>query len=376
MKRQTGYNILILIVVLLIGLSICWSMFRWDNKYTSALPGGYGYSVLQKDTDKIAFLVDGWEYYPGQLLNPEDFAGGVSPESYTYIGQYPNFSSDLGSPYGTATYRLILKNDGGQEKISLYLPELLCAGRVFIDGELAGEQGSVSPYSPEVTDAVYSFEADENTEIIVQCANYTHYYSGMYYPPAVGSPKAVFQMTVLRMIVYGFLCFVSLTVALVNLSQWLRSRDRPTRWMGLLCLAYALWVSYPFFRALGAPSVRPLYALEDFFSSGVLLCAILLAGRTVGCVGTLVSPENRRTSRHGSVRCSRVISCGYSTIRTDSHQSLREPALCMEAGHRRLSFLPGGLYAQIYKAAGTLSPVRSRSVWTISGLFRSDGKQF
>lgn len=278
MNRQTGYSIVIITIVLLIGISACWHLFQWDNKYTSALPGGYGYNVLQDDPDDTAFLVDGWEYYPGELLDPEDFAGGISPEFYTYIGEYPNFSAHLGSPYGAVTYRLILKNEGQPVELALYLQELLCAGRVYIDGRLAGSQGEISPYSPSVTDSVYSFTADGDTEIIVQCVNYTHYYSGMYYPPAIGTPEAIFRMIALRMIVYGFLCFVSLTVALVNLSQWLRGHDRAVRRMGLLCLFYSIWISYPFFRLLNISAIRPLYALEDFCSSGVLLCAVLLAG--------------------------------------------------------------------------------------------------
>ena len=40
----------------------------------------------------------------------------------------------------------MLENPGESVELSLYLPELLCAGRGYIGGELAGEQGSVEPY--------------------------------------------------------------------------------------------------------------------------------------------------------------------------------------------------------------------------------------
>ena len=52
--------------------------------------------------------------------------------------------------------------------------------------------------------------------------------------------------------------------------------------VALLCLAFALRVSYPFLRSLGVPLVRPLYALEDFCAAAVLLLAILLAGELSG----------------------------------------------------------------------------------------------
>lgn len=283
MRRQITVQALLLAAVLVAGTLFYTLLYQFDNKYTSALPGGYGYNVLQDDPEQVFFLVDGWEYYPGQLLEPSDFADGVTPELYTYIGKYANFSDHLGSPYGTATYRLILENPGEAVELALYLPELLCAGRIYINGQLVGEQGSLEPYAPRVMDGIYALPVDGPTEIIIQCANYTHYYSGMYYPPAVGSLGAISRMLTIRQIVYGFLCFTALAIALFHLVQWLWGRDRLTRRMGFLSLAFALRVSYLFIRALGVPSVRPLYALEDICGNVVLLCAVLIAGELSGC---------------------------------------------------------------------------------------------
>ena len=266
------------------GLAFC-ALLRCDNKYTAALPGEWGRNVLQENPEEVAFLVDGWEYYPGELLGPEDFAAGREASFYTYAGEYANFSAQLGSPYGTATYRLVLENTGEPAELAFYLPELLSAGRVYIGGALAGEQGCVAPYEPLVTDRVYAFFAEEETEIIVQCANFTHYYSGMYYPPAIGTPSAIARMISARMAVYGLLCFAPLAVALSNLALWLTRRDKLTWRMGLLCLSFSARVCYPFLRALGAPAIRPLYALEDLCGALVLLFAFLLAGELSGAVG-------------------------------------------------------------------------------------------
>ena len=211
MRENTRRSLIILICTLLLGTLAFLGLYRWDNKYTSALSGGWGYNVLQAEPEEPAFLVDGWEFYPGQLLGPEDFASGVSAEEYTYAGQHPNFSSALGSPYGQATYRIVLENPGEAVELALYLPELLCAGRVYIGGQLAGEQGSLEPYEPRVMDGVCAFTAEGDTEIIIQCANYTHYYSGMYYPPAVGTPGGIYRLLTARMLIYGLLCFAPLS---------------------------------------------------------------------------------------------------------------------------------------------------------------------
>lgn len=292
MRREVWGHLLLLAALLLAGVLAFYGLFRWDNKYTAALPGGEGYNVLQSDLDQVAFLVDGWYYYPGQLLTPQQLER-MTGES-TYIGAYPNFSAHLGSPYGVATYCLVLENPGDPVEVSLWLPELLCAGQVYLNGELVGEHGSLDPYTPLVADGVYSFTAGERTQLVIQCANYTHYYSGLYYPPAVGSPGAIARLITARLAVYGLLCFGALAVALSQLGLWMLGRDRAARRLGVLCLAFALRVCYPFLRALGVPLIRTLYALEDVCGGLVLLCAILLAGELSGRAG-------RRYHRYGAV---------------------------------------------------------------------------
>lgn len=73
MRKETRHSLLILAAFLLMGVLAVWGQYRWDNKYTAALSGDWGVSVLQTDPEKPAWLVDGWEFYPGELLSPEDF---------------------------------------------------------------------------------------------------------------------------------------------------------------------------------------------------------------------------------------------------------------------------------------------------------------
>ena len=281
MKKQCC-RLLLPIAVLLVTCTWYWVLFHADNKYTAAVRGGYGSAVCQENPDNPSFLIDGWEYYPGQLLGPKDFTSGCQEPIYTFIGEYSNFSAQLDSPYGTATYRLTLINEGDPKELVLYLPELLSAGKVYLNGTLVGEQGEISPYDPLVVDRLYPFTIEDSVEIIIQCANFSHYYSGMYYPPAIGSMEGISRMLILRLVFYGLLCFSALTLALVYLVQRALGGGIQIQWMGLLSLAYALWVCYPFLRALGIPSVRLLYGLEDLCSNLVLLCAILLAGELSG----------------------------------------------------------------------------------------------
>ena len=145
-RRMIQGGSLILALALLCGAAFAW-LYAVDNKYTAALPAGEGRSWLEAAlTGSPRFLVDGWEYYPGQLLAPEDFTPGKAPREHVYAGQYPNFSNALGTPYGEATYRMVLANPGETAHLSLFLPEIPSASRVYINGEFMGETGSVEPY--------------------------------------------------------------------------------------------------------------------------------------------------------------------------------------------------------------------------------------
>lgn len=283
MGKPARRSLILLTALLALGIAAYTGLFYWDNKYTAALPGGYGYSVLTQAEDAVGFLVDGWEYYPGQLLGPEDFTTGTEPEAYTYIGQYPNFSTQLGTPYGVATYRLRLESDTPRQ-LALYVPELLCAGRIYIGGVLVGEQGSLEPYEPRVMDGVYAFAVTGSVEVIIQCANYTHYYSGLYYPPGVGTTAAVTALISRRLTVYSALSLIPLAVAALFLGQWAWSRENQVRWTGLICLFVGLRQSYPLLRAMGVSLVRPVYALEDISAALLLLFAMVLAGELSGAV--------------------------------------------------------------------------------------------
>lgn len=156
------------VLAILVFTALYGVLFQWDNNYTAAVPGGYGYCGMDTYQGKIGFLVEGWEFYPGELLTPQDFQAGKRPEQYTYVGQYPNYSQVSDSAYGVATYRLVLEHTPPGQ--ALFLPELLCAGRVYINGMMVGEQGSISPYQPQVMDELYAIPGEGTVEVVVQCS--------------------------------------------------------------------------------------------------------------------------------------------------------------------------------------------------------------
>lgn len=271
-----------LICIVLITIAFLNILYHYDNKYTSKAALSQDGVFLAPESG-ICFLADGWEFYPDKLLTPQNFISGSAIESHykTTLGDYPNltpFHAD-DNPYGVSTYRLRIRGNG---LYSLYLQEPLCALKVFIGGEVVGENGNVDPenYRPLVRDAVYSFSVDGETELIIQTANYSHYYGGLYYPPALGDADSIGRIIASRMAFYGLLCFSSLALALFSMAVWLGKkghRDAAAFYFGLLSLSFALRVCYPFLRFWGAPLIRTLYALEDVAALLGIYCVVRIS---------------------------------------------------------------------------------------------------
>lgn len=263
---QAILTIVCTIALTLFGLS---TAIRYDNKYITR-------AALTQDNLAIipengyCSLVDGWELYPDSLLSPDDFSDKAPSFYPAWAGEYPNlalFHEDQ-NPYGNATWRLRLQGNG---MVSLYLQEPLCAANVFVNGIEMGGPGVVSPerYVPLIKDTVYSFPLNGSAELIIQTANYSHYYGGIWYAPIVGTPDSVSHLIALRMSLYGFLFFTALTLSLFCIVLWTRRKsaigtaDSASFDFGMLSLSFALRICYPFFRMHGIPLIRTLYALED-----------------------------------------------------------------------------------------------------------------
>lgn len=272
LTKPAFWTILVTAVTIMFSLLVLLTVTRYDNKYITK-------AALTQDNLCIIpengyySLIDGWELYPDVLLFPDDFSSGTRSYYSTWAGEYPNlalFHNDK-NPYGISTWRLRLQGNGN---VLLYLQEPLCAARIYADGICLGEIGGMpsgngSPaegYAPLIKDTAYSLFLDGETELIIQTANYSHYYGGIWYAPIIGDADSVSHLIASRMLIYGMLFFSSLTLSLFCIVLWRRKENgvkTSTFYFGLLSLSFALRICYPFLRLFGVPLVRTLYAIED-----------------------------------------------------------------------------------------------------------------
>lgn len=114
---------------------------------------------------------------------------------YITIGEYNNFSMDnpARSTRGSATYRLLLSLPGTPRSYTLALPEIFSSYSLYIGGEKILQLGDPDPdnYLARIGNRTVSFTASGVTELLLQVTNYSHFYSGLTYPPLLGEPYAV-----------------------------------------------------------------------------------------------------------------------------------------------------------------------------------------
>lgn len=272
-------------------------LYHYDNKYTTTTQISQGGAIVLPDVqsedgssaNQINWLIQGWEFYPDQLLYPED----SSEKSISlYIGQYFSFAKlhESQSPFGIGTYHLTLQGNGNY---TMWIPEVFSSCLVYVNGNQVASSGSISPYEPSIKDLIFSFEVEEEAEIFIQTANYSHYYSGMTYPPAIGSSEAIHHLITIRTIFYGFLVFTSLALVLFAAVIWFGTKKSHASsenfWLGILGLSFSLHVSYPFIHTLGISDGNLAYVLENTMTAFELFCIV----RTVSliCLKTNALPD-------------------------------------------------------------------------------------
>jgi len=281
MKSERATLPLLFITVCAVSVLGCLFLYQHDNKYNAprldVSSGAVNISEQILADDPVLMLVDGWEVYGGRLLSPQDFstANPPRPDAVVFIGQYGGFENLTpdGSPHGSVTYRLLLNFPDIPQYYTLALPEIFSAYRAYVDGTLVIQIGDPDPegYRPETLITTIVFEANGITEIVIAVSDFSHFYSGMIHPPALGLPEAMSRHLSARFLFRALLCAVALTIGLLSVLIGIFSRRvRPALVYGLLCLFFVIYAAYPVTKTFYSGHYL-FYALES-----VAFCAMLV----------------------------------------------------------------------------------------------------
>ena len=284
MKRTAG-----LILTVLLAAALFFTLYKVDNKYTrpGVQPADGLFVLSQQDFAEtpLRFLWHGWAFYPDALLSPSDFQSG-DPARYMEhlsIGQRVHFNSPANpkSAHGSGTYALRLRLPKEPAVYALELPEIFSAYKFYINGKMLLQMGNpdTANYMPVTQNRTVTFDAFGDVLLLIAVSDYSHFYSGMVYPPAFGTPEAVSGYTQNRMTAAVSLDVIALIVALLALYLGLRLKEKNTLLFALLCAAMLGSTSYTIVHTAFALPVFPWYGLEIASVYLVTLLTVIVSNR-------------------------------------------------------------------------------------------------
>jgi class 3 adenylate cyclase len=138
-----------------------------------------------------------WEIYWDQLLGPISIDKFYENRQFVRVPSTWNQIVGL-EPTGVATYRLQIDFDEAHEDLALYVPEILSAWKLWVDGEAVAEVGEVaSDYELQVASResmVVPLKSKGKTiEIVLQVANFHYAKGGLFAPLVLGKRRLVNQ---------------------------------------------------------------------------------------------------------------------------------------------------------------------------------------
>lgn len=271
-RHRVWWHPLVILTVLAVFFAL---LFYRDNKYQSPPP--YGKSgIIQLDEQSLErsnpiFLIDGWLLTDGRVT-----------EKPVYIGEFSNLQrGDLSvSPHGRAHYRLTLRYDGVSRVVAADFPQLSSEFAVSVDGiRLAQGIGSGR--------IVFLLTPGDHV-LEVETTSKQGYYSGMYFPPALGTVETLVRVNSVQNVAYAAAFLLPLALAAFTLFLW-RTGGSLARWFAILCCCYAFYMSRYFVFLLSysyrLPVVEYWFLAQGMALYGLCFCVVKLTvlASGVGC---------------------------------------------------------------------------------------------
>ncbi|MDE5589287.1 MAG: hypothetical protein K2J60_09145, partial [Acetatifactor sp.] len=273
-RRKVWWQML----VVLTALAAFLLLFYVDNKYQTPPPYGKSGVIALSEEDlerkNPIFLIDGW------LLTDERVT-----DKPTYIGEFSNLQrGDLSvSPHGRACYRLTLRYDGASRIVSIDFSQLSSQYVISLDStQLARGTGS-----GRIT---FLLTAGDHV-LTVETSSEMGYYSGMYFPPALGTVETLLRVNNVQDFAYALAFVLPLALAVFTLFLW-RTGGGLARWFGLLCCCYALYVLRYFVLrfswSYSLPMVKYWFCVQSLALYCLCFCVVQLTVLAAGAAGSKI----------------------------------------------------------------------------------------
>ncbi|OPJ56147.1 diguanylate cyclase [Clostridium oryzae] len=230
------------IIFLTLSLSSC------KKSTNNTLEASHGLMNLKKWDFNVNgnIRLDGkWEFYWNKLLSPQDFrTSSHKLTGYYKVPMYWTKYNTLHLPsQGKATYRIRIKTNDKLQNLSLKSPEIFTQYKIWINGRLIDEHGSLTKDIVKfLQPQVYSFANNKTTiEIVLQIKNHSDGNAGIGQSFILGRSDKIYRKRylaiVMEMVLIGICCLEGIYHLILFL---FRRNDKKLLFFGLFCLAIAL----------------------------------------------------------------------------------------------------------------------------------------
>lgn len=300
--------------------NVLWLMLVLFSAAGQAQSAQGRFDVSQHNFSDGAVALSGpWEFYWNKLLTPSDFNSDQQPEWFHVPGSWHRQSDHPSLGYGTYRVRILLPEE--HPGLVLYFPIINSAAKIWLNGELVVETGTVSSdrevYQPKLSSSMVPIsDTVQVVELIVQVANYTYFNGGIGGTPQLNQSAALFSEMNRTNGIENFFAgsLIAMFIYQVIL-YFLYHRGKPHLWLSLICLGVALralivhggsfllpnlfpWVEWEIWKKIEFGSVYAIIALfplyvyhlfEEHASRKPLIFFIGLSG--ILCLTVLVTPQ-------------------------------------------------------------------------------------
>lgn len=248
--KKKGISLMIVIILI---LTIVLFMFievlkQADNKaeMPSVNQGNLDFSNWNQMQNGLISLNGEWEFYWKKILSNDEINDNyTNPDLMVRVPDVWNnyeLNGKVLSGYGYATYRLKVKNAQEGKLISIRMPTVSTAYRLYIDDNLISSNGIVGEdvchYTPEYQPKTLVFmPTNKDFNIILQIANFSYARGGAWYSITMGTVKAVENYD--RIIIYKdmFLVGAFMIMAVFFLFLFIMYKeDKANLYFVLLCI--------------------------------------------------------------------------------------------------------------------------------------------
>lgn len=243
-------------------------LFHVDNKYQTPPPyGSSGILILNEEVlsrGTPIYLIDGWLLTDARMTDKP-----------TYIGEFSNLQrgNPLVEPHGWARYQMILRYEGATQMVSMDFPQLCSWYSISLDDICVAKGAGNGRITFQLSRGDH--------KLCVETFSKAGYYSGMYFPPALGTDQTLLQVRNVQGFAYALAFLLPLALALFTFILW-RTGGRISRFFGLLCCCYALYMFRYFVYLFSMPVAPYWFWVQSLALYGLCFCVVQLTALASG----------------------------------------------------------------------------------------------